>query len=151
MLGGAVIAFAMIHGQAGADELEARLRGELVSGYSDPQQRLTFLAGVILIARELLWAVPAIIAVLEGVIAAADDEAFIALLPHLRMALLPLDPREVDRLGEAVARRIGVTPDQMAVTFAISEGEMLANLALDRTVADWLARDGLAPMMGVSA
>jgi Family of unknown function (DUF5682) len=144
MLAGAVLAFAMIDGAADAASLEARLRGELNSAYTDPQRRLAFLGGIIAIARELLWAVPAIVAALEETIATADDDDFIALLPHLRLALMPLDPREVDRLGEAVAERIGVRPDQIAARFSVSEGELLANLALDRDLAALLARDGVA-------
>jgi hypothetical protein len=67
-----------------------------------------------------------------------------ALLPHLRLALLPLDPREVDRLGEAVAAGMGARPEQMAARFSIGEGEMLANLALDLEMALLLERDGVA-------
>lgn len=144
MLAGAVMAFAMIDGQIDGDAIQARLRGELASAYVEPQDRLAFLGGVIAIARELLWAVPAIVAVLEETIAAADDEQFMALLPHLRLALMPLDPREVDRLGEAVAAGMGVRPEQMAARFSIGESEMLANLALDREMALLLERDGVA-------
>lgn len=144
MLAGAVLAFAMIDGAADAERLETRLRGELNSAYADPQQRLAFLGGIIAIARELLWTLPAILAALEETIAAADGDDFIALLPHLRLALMPLDPREIDRLGEAVAERIGVRPEQMAAQFSVSEGELLANLALDRELAALLDRDGVA-------
>lgn len=143
MLAGAVLAFALIDGQAAADQLERRLRGELVSGYVDPADRLDFLAGVIAVARELLWAVPAILAVLDEVIGDASDEDFVALLPHLRMALMPLDPREVDRLGEAVAARIGVGAAQLAGQYPVDEAEMLANLSLDRALAALLLRDGV--------
>ena len=144
MLAGAVMAFAMIDGQADGDAMQVRLRGELASAYVQPQERLAFLGGVIAIARELLWAVPAIVAALEETVAAADDAEFMALLPHLRLALLPLDPREVDRLGEAVAAGMGVRPEQMAARFNIGEGEMLANLALDLEMALLLERDGVA-------
>ncbi len=48
----------MLDGQADAEALGDRLRGELASGYVDPAERLAFLGGVIAIARELLWTVP---------------------------------------------------------------------------------------------
>jgi Family of unknown function (DUF5682) len=54
MLAGAVTAFALIDGQIAPDQLEARLRGELASGYVDPAERLAYLGGVIAIARELM-------------------------------------------------------------------------------------------------
>lgn len=144
MLAGAVMAFALIDGQADADVLEARLSGELASGYVDPAERLAFLGGVVAIARELLWTVPGIIATLDALVSGLDEEAFVALLPHLRLALMPLDPRETDRLAEEVAIRIGAQPGQLAMQVDISEAELAANLALDRDLARVLARDGVA-------
>ncbi len=110
MLAGAVMAFVLIDGQAEAGVLAARLRGELASGYVDPAERLAFLGGVIAVARELLWTVPEIVATLDALVAGLDEEGFLALLPHLRLALMPLDPREIDRLAEEVAVRIGAQP-----------------------------------------
>lgn len=144
MLAGAVMAFVLIDGQADAGALEVRLRGELASGYVDPAERLAFLGGVIAIARELLWTVPEIIATLDTLVAGLDEEDFLALLPHLRLALMPLDPREIDRLAEEVAVRIGVQAGQLATTVDISEADLAANIALDRELALVLARDGVA-------
>lgn len=144
MLAGAVTAFALIDGQSDPDALGARLRGELASGYVDPGERLAFLGGVIAIARELLWTVPEIIGTLNAVIAALDDAAFHALLPHLRLALMPLDPREVDRLAEEVAARLDARPEQLTTHVDISEAELAHNLQLDSELAEVLARDGMA-------
>jgi hypothetical protein len=144
MLAGAVTAFALIDGQSAPDELGERLGGELASGYVDPGERLAFLGGVIAIARELLWTVPEGITSLNDVVAGLDDATFHALLPHLRLALMPLDPREVDRLAEEVATRVGARPEQLAASVDISEGEFTINLELDRELADVLARDGVA-------
>jgi hypothetical protein len=144
MLDGAVTAFALLGGLIDAGELEARLRGELAGGYVDPRDRLAFLGGVIVIARELLWTLPVIIDTLDAVIAGLDDEAFTELLPYLRLALMPLDPREVDRLAEDVAARLGAKPGALATDIGISESEMHENLRLDRMLADVLARDGVA-------
>jgi hypothetical protein len=144
MLAGAVTAFALIDGHGDPARLGERLRGELTSGYVDAGERLAFLGGVIAIARELLWTVPEIVAALHDVIAASDDAGFHALLPHLRLALMPLDPREVDRLAEEVAARLGTRPEQLARRIEISEAELSLNLQLDRELADVLARDGVA-------
>lgn len=144
MIEGAVSAFALMAGQIGPDALEARLRGELASGYVDPQARLAFLGGVIAIARELLWTLPAILDALDDVIAGLDEADFVALLPYLRLALMPLDPREIDRLAEDVAARAGWTPGSVRVDIGISEIELAQNLALDKQLADVLVRDGVA-------
>lgn len=144
MLAGAVTAFALIDGRSDAAALGERLRGELASGYVDPGERLAFLGGVIAIARELLWAVPEILEALDSIVARADEATFHALLPHLRLALMPLDPREVDRLAEEVAVRVGARPEQLAVRLDISETELADNFELDRLLGDVLVRDGIA-------
>lgn len=144
MIEGAVSAFALMAGQIGPDALEARLRGELASGYVDPQARLAFLGGVIAIARELLWTLPAILDALDDLIAGLDEADFVALLPYLRLALMPLDPREIDRLAEDIAARAGWTPGSVRIDIGISETELAQNLALDKQLADVLARDGVA-------
>jgi len=141
MLAGAIMAFALLDGRIDASNLEARLKGELASGYVDPAERLAFLGGVIAIARELIWTVPAILNALHGIIDDVDEDAFVALLPHLRLALMPLDPREVDRLAEEVAARLGAGAGSLSVTVGIPESEMNANLELDRDLAGVLARD----------
>lgn len=143
MLAGAVMAFVVIDGKTDADELKARLSGELASSYVNPAERLAFLGGIIAIARELLWTLPEIVATLDELIAGLDEEGFLALLPHLRLALMPLDPREIDRLAEEVAIRIGAQPGQLATIVDISEAELAANLALDRELVLVLARDGV--------
>lgn len=143
MLAGAVMAFALLDGRVEVAELEARLKGELASGYVDPAERLAFLGGVIVIARELIWTVPAIVDAIDTIITGLDEDEFIALLPYLRLALMPLDPREVDRLAEEVAARLGVRAGSLAVTVSISEAELRDNLRLDRDLAEVLARDYL--------
>lgn len=144
MLAGAVMAFALLDGRAELCALEARLKGELVSGYVDPAERLAFLGGVIAIARELIWTVPAIVDAIDAIIAGLDEDEFIALLPYLRLALMPLDPREVDRLAEEVATKLGARAGSLAVTVGISEAELSENLRLDRELAAVLARDHVA-------
>jgi hypothetical protein len=139
-----VTAFALTGGQIAPAALEQRLRGELASGYVEPADRLAFLGGVVAIARELLWTTPVIITALNDVVAGASEEAFVALLPHLRLALMPLDPRETDRLASEVADLIGADPNRLAVLVALPEDDFAANLALDRELHAILERDGLA-------
>lgn len=144
MLAGAVMAFALLDGRVAVGELEARLQGELAGGYVDPAERLAFLGGLIAIARELVWTVPAIVDAIDDLVAGLDEDAFVALLPYLRLALMPLDPREVDRLAEQVAHRLGVGAGTLAITTDIPETEMQENLRLDRELVAVLARDCLA-------
>lgn len=140
---GAIMAFALLDGRATGTGLAQRLRGELAGAYVKPADRLAFVGGIIAVARELLWTLPQVIEALDSVISGAEEEEFIALLPHLRLALMPLDPRDIDRLSAMVARKLGIASDALQSLLAISEAEVMANLSLDRAMAAKLANEGL--------
>lgn len=144
MLAGAVAAYALIDGQMAEEAFAARLKGELEGGYVAPADRLAFLTGVIALARELLWTMPALVDTLDAVIAGANDDGFVELLPHVRLALGPLDPREIDRLAQAVAGRHGAETAALVSTAPIDEATLLRNLALDRALAARLVEEGVA-------
>ena len=143
-IAGAVMAFALLDGRADSETLGARLKGELAGAYVDPADRLAFLGGIIAIARELLWTLPQIVEAIDDVVGSVDEDAFIALLPHLRLALMPLDPGEVDRFSAMVAERLGIREDMLARVIAIDEAELLRNVALDRDMARKLQAEGVA-------
>jgi hypothetical protein len=143
MLDGAVTAFTLLGGLVGVSEFEGRLRGELASGYVDAAERMAFLAGVVAIARELIWTIPAITDTINDAVTALDEDEFLALLPHMRLVLMPLDPHEVDRLAEQVAGRFNADGAALTASIAISEAELNDNLRLDRELAGILIRDGV--------
>lgn len=140
---GAITAFALLDGRADGSVLARKLRGELAAAYVRPADRLAFLGGIIAVARELLWTLPEVIEALDKVIAEVDDEEFIALVPHLRLALMPLDPRDIDRLSAMVAQRLGISEDRLQSQVPISEAEAMANLRLDRAMAAKLKAEGV--------
>lgn len=140
---GAITAFALLDGRADGAVLAGKLRGELAAAYVKPADRLAFLGGIIAIARELLWTMPEVIEALDTVIADVDDEEFITLVPHLRLALMPLDPRDIDRLSSMVAQRLGISEDRLQAQVPISEAEAMANMRLDQAMAQKLAAEGL--------
>ncbi|MEZ5709925.1 MAG: DUF5682 family protein [Blastomonas sp.] len=143
-IAGAVMAFALLDGRADGDRLGERLQGELAGAYIDAGERLAFLGGIIAISRELLWTVPQVLEALDAVVGDAGEDEFIAMLPHLRLALMPLDPGEIDRLSAIVAQRLGISPDALAQLVAIGEEEALRNVALDRELAQKLESEGVA-------
>ena len=144
MIAGAVMAFALLDGRADGETLGMRLKGELAGAYVDPATRLAFLGGIIAIARELLWTLPQIVEALDEVVGSVDEEGFIALLPHLRLALMPLDPGEVDRFSAMVADRLGIAADLLAGVVPIGEAELLRNAALDGDMARKLQAEGVS-------
>lgn len=141
---GAVMAYALIDGRKSGAQLKQRLKGELAGAYVKPSEKLAFLGGIIVVARELLWTIPQVVEALDDVVSEADEDEFIALLPHLRLALMPLDPRDIDRLSGMVAERLGISRDALQSLVAISEAEAMDNLALDRALDEKLRMEGVA-------
>ena len=142
-LAGAVAALAVLAGRMDEDELGPRLSGELAAAYADPAERVGWLRGVIAVSRELLWRAPGLIEAADAVLAGVDEDGFVALLPHLRLAFAALDPRDIDRLAHEVGARHGVGASALLPTLDITPHELEANLAADRQVRALLAADGL--------
>lgn len=143
-LAGAVAALALLAGRIDEADFARRLRGELAGAYPETARRVAWIRGVIAISRELLWRVPELVETADEVLGSLDDDGFVDLLPHLRLAFARLDPREIDRLAHAVAERHGASAADLVVAHDISAGEMAANLRADREVAALLAAEGLA-------
>ncbi len=142
-LAGAVAALALLAGRIDDETFAERLWGELRGAYPETARRIAWLHGVIAISRELLWRVPELIEAADQALSALDEDGFVELLPHLRMAFAALDPREVDRLAHAVAERHGGDAATLVVRHDLPEAEMAANLRADARVREMLELDGL--------
>jgi Family of unknown function (DUF5682) len=143
-LAGAVAALSLLAGRIDEASFAGRLGGELRGAHADPARRIAWLRGVIAISRELLWRVPALVGATDAVLAGLDDDGFVELLPHLRLAFARLDPREIDRLAQAVGERHRVETQALVAVHDVAARELDDNLRADRAVAAMLATDGLA-------
>jgi hypothetical protein len=142
-LAGAVAALALLGGRLDDAGFAGRLTGELKGAYTDAARRIAWLRGVIAISRELLWRVPQLVDAADQVLEQADDADFVALLPHMRMAFSALDPREIDRLAQSVARRHDGNVADLVARHELSAAELDANLRADGLVRDMLAAEDL--------
>lgn len=142
-LAGAVAALALLGGRLDDVGFADRLTGELKGAYTDAARRIAWLRGVIAISRELLWRVPQLVDAADQVLEQADDADFLALLPHLRMAFSALDPREIDRLAQLVARRHDGNVADLVARHDLSAAELDANLRANGLVRDMLVAEGL--------
>ncbi|MEO1275164.1 MAG: hypothetical protein AAFV96_07125, partial [Pseudomonadota bacterium] len=68
--------------------------------------------------------------------------AFLTLLPHLRLALTALNPRETDRVAEILSRRFG--GPLVSADTGWSERDLARGLAAETALRASLAADGLA-------
>jgi hypothetical protein len=104
------------------------------------------LQGVLLVAPELLRRLDALVDRLDKLMASLSEDAFVALLPHLRRAFTALDPRETTALAADIAARHGAGPQALhaAMPQGATEAELHDNLADARQIVRLLEQDGLA-------
>lgn len=145
-LAGAVAALAYLSDLLTKGGLVERMKGSLSGAYVDIADRVAFLRGVMAISRELIWRVPGLVAEMDAILGGLDDEEFITLLPHLRLAFAGLDPRETDKLALTIADRHGISAQSLAapVSYDLTAEEMQRNLELSTELARQLAEDGLS-------
>ncbi len=117
-------------------ELAARLAGELAGPHGP-----AFLTGLLMAAREALWAGPDLSQVLTRALADWDEEAFLARLPGIRAAFAGLTPRETDRFAGQVAQLLGRRVDRRVDD--LDQQALLATLTASAEVESRLRADGL--------
>lgn len=83
----------------------ARMKAYLQSVMVYPIQASSFLCGVFLLTREVLFTDPAVLMELDRMIASLDVEEFLTVLPNLRYAFTQFLPMELNRIGDLIARR----------------------------------------------
>ncbi len=152
-IGGALAAMACLSGLLDGEALTTRLRGDLGGAYSEPKERIAFLRGLLAISRELLWRLPGVAAAVDEIIAGLDEDDFIILLPHLRLAFSTLDPRETDRLAQRLADHLAVAQSEVtgSIRYDATAETVQRNLQLSRMLEQQLSEDGLAAFLGREA
>jgi hypothetical protein len=123
-------------------ELGQRLSGFLAGGRSDPAHGARFLRGVLKTSRSVCWREPSVLGAVHTTLARIGEGAFIAVLPHLRLAFSDLTPRETDAVAAAVAASAGVSALIPTASMDFTEAEMMLGLSTDALVGKVLERDG---------
>lgn len=141
-LDGALAAFAGLIGLLNEDDVARRVENALDGTYVEIGARAAALTGCLTVSPRLLVHSTPLLAAADRFLAALDNEAFLQVLPELRLALANLSPSEIDRVAEWVATRHGLSAQAMA-SDDIPAAEVAANLLLsDRLEAVWRG-DGL--------
>lgn len=122
--------------------LGVELQGHL-NGMARPRDAVAYLRGLTRTAREAAWQQPALLQVLDGLLAQWDESGFVAVLPELRLAFADMTPTETDRIAQAVCRLHGAQELGSLVHHDLDEAQVNAHLALGRTLREVLAHDGL--------
>ena len=140
---GAATGLAYASGRLSDTELGTAVAGHL-DGLLAADAAVAFLRGLLHAAREAAWQQPALLAVLDGLLAQWGDDVFVEMLPELRLAFAEMTPKETDRIAQAVARLHGETDLALRVQVDVSAADVQAHLVLNRQLMDVLAADGLA-------
>jgi hypothetical protein len=125
------------------DEDLIRLAAGFLGGTSaDPRRSAGFVRGLLSTAREVAWQVSGVLHALDDRFRGWDEEAFLGVLPELRLAFADLTPREVARVADAVAGLHGQALTGLVQT-DLSESDVLLAAAVTRRVRASLRADGL--------
>ena len=144
-LTGAVIALAALIGLIDDAEAGKRLSAALAGAFERPGEAVRTLSGVMALAPQLFINDSSVIAAIDHLFGAVDDQGFLDLLPQLRMAFAELSPNETDRVAAIVAAAHGVGEDDIAILREVPDARVLSDhLALSERLRNQWLEDGLA-------
>jgi hypothetical protein len=137
-------AFGLLYADGRIDgaELGRRLAGYLGAATTDATEGARFLRGVLRAARSACWQEATLVDALHACLAGLDEAAFLATLPHLRLAFSDLTPRECDRVAAAAAVRCGVAELPSLRLTTATATDLLIGARANALVEQVLARDG---------
>lgn len=107
----------------------------LQSSIVHPEQAASFVCGLFLVARDVLFMDSRIIEAIDRVIANTDNETFLAVLPNLRYAFTSFLPMEINRLGRTIAECHQVSEAALSGSITVSQGEIAEAMLLDNQAA----------------
>lgn len=103
-----------------------------------PEQAASFICGLFLVARDILFMDNRILAAIDHVIGNADNEAFLSILPNLRYAFTSFLPVELNRLGRTIAENHQVSESRLSGSIIVSQDEVAEAMRLDSEAAEAL-------------
>ena len=144
---GAVLALCVQLGLRPEESLREGLRGQFEGVALDNEARIGFLRGLLHTAPLMLWHVDGLLEAVDGFLTNLSEEAFLELLPHLRLAFTVLGPREVDRLAKRIAGLHNIAAGEIIAQAQVPEAALHVALQIERAVRADLERDGLGPWL----
>jgi len=140
---GAVLALCVQTGRRDPQSLRNALAGAFAG--VDEQDCIGVLVGMLQAAPQVLWRTPGMIEAVDAFLGGLDEDAFMQLLPHLRLAFSALNPREIDQVAERLAAMHGGQASAFAaVHHALTPGDLDRGLALDRQLRATAESEGLS-------
>jgi hypothetical protein len=142
LIRGAATGLLYCAGQMSEAQVGIALDGHL-NGLITAHEAISFLRGLLYLAREVAWQQPALLDGLDKLLKRWDDEAFLTLLPELRLVFAGMTPKETDRIAQAVAQLYGKNDLGCLIHYDLSAAEVQSNLELSCILVKLLIADGL--------
>jgi hypothetical protein len=141
---GAVLAISVQTGRRPAEQLRTALAGQFAGAVTREEDRVAMLRGMLHAAPQLLARSPDVVKVIDEFLAALDDDVFLSVLPHLRLAFSALNPREIDDLAAQLAHLHGGTAAAFGVLHhALEKRDLERGLAIERRLRTSIGADAL--------
>ncbi|WP_106743425.1 DUF5682 family protein [Yoonia maritima] len=141
---GAVLAVCVQAGTRPAATLVQIMQGRLTGVSLDTADQIGVLRGILYTSPALLWHADGLLAVVDQFMCNIDEDRFLDLLPHLRLAFTGLNPRETDRLAGELAAIHGVQAGSLVtVNTKATETDLSEGLAIEKALRASLLADGL--------
>lgn len=145
---GAVLGICVQARRRDPGQLCAALQGHFAGAVLQEEDRIGVLRGLLLATPQLLWRAPGVLDAVDAFLQGLPEEAFLALLPHLRLTFTALNPREIDQLAERLAVLFGGAAGSfLASATPVSQADLERGLALDQALRRSAAQDGLQAWM----
>lgn len=141
---GALLALCVQAGRRDPQDLRDALTGAFAGAAQKEEERIGVLVGMLQAAPHVLWRTPDMIETVDAFMGALDEDAFLALLPHMRLAFTALNPREIDQVAERLAQIHGGHASAFAaVHHSLSPNDFQRGLALDKQLRSTADGEGL--------
>jgi hypothetical protein len=148
-LAGAIAALLYIDGVWSETQLNSQLTVQFGVG-SEPAQAVRYLAGLMQAAPELIVQTDTLARSLNALLAAWQENTFVAHLPDLRYAFTHLKPRETASFADRIAQWNGLLGVNLTQHHGeISLSELMVGTQLHVALQDSLSSDGLLAWAGL--
>lgn len=142
---GAVLGICVQSDRRKTDDLLQALNGTFFGALADEEQRIGVLRGVLHTVPGLLWRDESILNAVDHFLSSLEEQGFLQLLPHLRLAFTKLNPRETDRLAKLLGDLHGVSAGAYSsTTSTLSEQDLQRGLAVENTLLASFEKDSLS-------
>lgn len=141
---GAILAVCVQAGTRPAAELVQVMEGKLTGVSLDTADQIGVLRGILHTSPPLLWHADGLLEVVDAFIRGIDEDLFLELLPHLRLAITQLNPRETDRVAHELAGLLGVQASGLTNhNTQLSDVDLADGLRIEKALRASLETDAL--------